>query len=143
MGFIYFVANSSSVFQTAEPRFEKTSFIVKHFSDAVQYQSFGFLDKNRDTVSKELVSVIEESGMQFCRNLIFNEKEDNSYEKSVATPHRVVVSASKPHVSFHARVLLICYCSFVLCQQPANKEIGSRVSVAINVLFHSSNFLAF
>jgi myosin V len=88
-----------------KPRFGTSSFLVKHFSDTVQYECRGFLEKNRDTVSKELVSVIQESDMDFCRHLILlDEKEDKtSSNKSVTPPGgniKVVVSASKVQVSF-------------------------------------------
>lgn len=31
------------------------SFIVKHFADSVEYQTYGFLEKNKDTVIEEQV----------------------------------------------------------------------------------------
>ncbi|CRL02752.1 CLUMA_CG015744, isoform B [Clunio marinus] len=82
-------------------RFGTGAFLVKHFSDTVQYECQGFLEKNRDTVSKELVSVVQYSGMDFCRRLmLLDEKEDKTSEKekSATVPGRgvkVVVSASK------------------------------------------------
>lgn len=86
-----------------KPRFGTSAFLVKHFSDTVQYECRGFLEKNRDTVSKELVSVIQESDMDFCRHLILlDEKEDKMKEKSATTPRggiKVVISASKLQVS--------------------------------------------
>lgn len=85
-----------------KPRFGTSAFLVKHFSDTVQYECKGFLEKNRDTVSKELVSVFQQSDMDFCRRLILlDEKEDKS-EKSPSSPTKgikVVVSASKLQVN--------------------------------------------
>lgn len=87
-----------------KPRFGTSAFLVKHFSDTVQYECRGFVEKNRDTVSKELVSVIQESDMSFCRQLILlDEKQDklDEKEKSATTPSsgiRVVISASKLQV---------------------------------------------
>lgn len=87
-----------------KPRFGTSAFLVKHFSDTVQYESFGFLEKNRDTVSKELVSVIEASDMSFCRHLMFmDEKKDRSSNKEISATlggPRVIISAAKPQVSF-------------------------------------------
>jgi myosin V len=86
-----------------KPRFGSAAFLVKHFSDTVQYEINGFLEKNRDTVSKELVSVIEDSDMSFCRHLMFmDEKEDKSSEKEKSATlggAKVVISAAKPQVS--------------------------------------------
>ncbi|KAL7048410.1 hypothetical protein ACKWTF_003346 [Chironomus riparius] len=80
-------------------RFGTSSFLVKHFSDTVQYECAGFLEKNRDTVSKELVNVIQQSDMEFCRHLIlFDEKDDKNNEKSKSATlgsARVVISAAK------------------------------------------------
>lgn len=86
-----------------KPRFGTSAFLIKHFSDTVQYESRGFLEKNRDTVSKELVSVIQESDMEFCRHLVlFDEKEDKAIDKFSTAPSglKVIVSASKLQVSF-------------------------------------------
>lgn len=88
-------------------RFGTSSFLVKHFSDTVQYECAGFLEKNRDTVSKELVNVIQQSDMDFCRHLIqLDEKDDKSNEKNKSATlgsARVVISASKVQVTikFH------------------------------------------
>lgn len=87
-----------------KPRFGTSSFLVNHFSDIVQYECRGFLEKNRDTVSKELVSVLQQSDMEFCRKLILlEEKEDQHHkEKPTTTPSggiRVVISAAKLQVT--------------------------------------------
>lgn len=94
-----------------KPRFGASAFLVKHFSDTVQYECRGFLEKNRDTVSKELVGVIQASDMGFCRHLILlDEKEDklSDKERSATTPRggiKVVVSASKLQVSSFVAML--------------------------------------
>ncbi|KAG5676919.1 hypothetical protein PVAND_006716 [Polypedilum vanderplanki] len=80
-----------------KPRFGMTAFLVKHFSDTVQYESFGFLEKNRDTVSKELVNVVQQSDVDFCRHLmLLDEKNDKTKSLQTGTSSlKVVVSASK------------------------------------------------
>lgn len=87
-----------------KPRFGTSAFIVKHFSDTVQYECLGFLEKNRDTVSKELVSVIQDSDMDFCRRLIsLDDKEDKTEDKFATAPRsgvKVLISASKTQVRF-------------------------------------------
>ncbi|XP_022816864.1 unconventional myosin-Va isoform X1 [Spodoptera litura] len=42
-----------------KPRFGNAAFIIKHFADNVEYQSGGFLEKNRDTVSEEQLECIK------------------------------------------------------------------------------------
>ena len=39
------------------PKFAKAAFIVKHFAAEVEYLAEGFLEKNKDAVSEELVCV--------------------------------------------------------------------------------------
>lgn len=85
-----------------KPRFGTSAFLVKHFSDTVQYECHGFTEKNRDTVSKELVSVLQESDMDFCRKLILLDDKDFDKEKQASTPStgvKVVISAAKLQVS--------------------------------------------
>lgn len=73
-----------------------TAFIIKHFSDNVQYQAYGFLEKNRDTVSKELVNVFKESGLELCRKLMDFDGEEGKENKQRV---KVVISASKQQVN--------------------------------------------
>ncbi|XP_034629934.1 unconventional myosin-Vb [Trachemys scripta elegans] len=51
--------SSSQHFQ--KPRMSNTSFIVVHFADKVEYQSDGFLEKNRDTVYEEQINILKAS----------------------------------------------------------------------------------
>lgn len=73
------------------------AFFVKHFSDTVEYDAFSFLEKNRDTVSKELVNVLRESEMDFLRKLMeLDDCDDGKQNKSnTSLSGRVVISASK------------------------------------------------
>lgn len=81
----------------------RVAFFVKHFSDTVQYDSFSFLEKNRDTVSKELVKVLRESDMDFLRKLMELDDFDDSKQNKTNSPlgGRVVISASKSLVSLN------------------------------------------
>lgn len=84
-----------------------TAFFVKHFSDTVEYDSLSFLEKNRDTVSKELVNVLRESEMDFLRKLMeLDDCDDGKHSKSVSSPSgRVVISASKSLVRYYQIVV--------------------------------------
>lgn len=82
-------------------KFGRSAFLVRHFSDTVQYEAFGFLEKNRDTVSKELVNVLVESEMPLCRKLMIMDDVDHTKEPAKAKSEggsKVVISAAKVQV---------------------------------------------
>uniref|UniRef100_A0A8C6S256 Myosin VC n=1 Tax=Nannospalax galili TaxID=1026970 RepID=A0A8C6S256_NANGA len=58
--------NKNSLFE--KPRMSNTSFIIQHFADKVEYQSEGFLEKNRDTVYDMLVEIMRASKFHLCAN---------------------------------------------------------------------------
>ena len=39
-------------------RFGSSAFLINHFADKVQYETTGFLDKNRDTVLDDQIEVL-------------------------------------------------------------------------------------
>ncbi|XP_027763973.1 unconventional myosin-Vb, partial [Empidonax traillii] len=63
---------SSEFFQ--KPRMSNTSFIIVHFADKVEYQSEGFLEKNRDTVYEEQISILRASKYPMVAELFHEEK---------------------------------------------------------------------
>uniref|UniRef100_A0A6Q2ZDU4 Myosin VC n=1 Tax=Esox lucius TaxID=8010 RepID=A0A6Q2ZDU4_ESOLU len=44
-----------------KPRMSNEAFIIQHFADKVEYQCWGFLEKNRDTLYEELVDTMRTS----------------------------------------------------------------------------------
>ncbi|XP_023037684.1 unconventional myosin-Va isoform X3 [Drosophila willistoni] len=81
-----------------KPRFGTTSFFIKHFSDTVEYDVNGFLEKNRDTVSKELTNVLAVSNMLLCKQVMELEEVDTlsvDAAKSSTLGGRVVISAGR------------------------------------------------
>ena len=45
----------------SKPRMSRTSFIIHHFADNVEYQMDGFLEKNRDTILEEQINLFKAS----------------------------------------------------------------------------------
>ncbi|ODM94445.1 Unconventional myosin-Vb [Orchesella cincta] len=53
-----------------KPRMSQTAFVVVHFADRVQYESQGFLEKNRDTVLQEQIMTIAASSNTWIQQLV-------------------------------------------------------------------------
>lgn len=77
----------------AKHRFGNNAFLIKHFSDTVQYEARGFVEKNRDHISKELVGVLQMSDMPFCRQIMCLETSMN--DKPEGGNDKVLIRASK------------------------------------------------
>lgn len=72
-----------------------SAFSVEHFADTVEYSCTGFFEKNRDTVSRELVNVLRESDLNICSKLMALDDESVLDDSS----GRDVRSAAKNQVA--------------------------------------------
>ncbi|XP_051498401.1 unconventional myosin-Vb-like isoform X2 [Apus apus] len=94
---------SSQHFQ--KPRMSNTSFIILHFADKVEYQSEGFLEKNRDTVYEEQINILKASKYQMVADLFQDEKDappttsmgKGTSKISVRSARPVIKAANKEH----------------------------------------------
>lgn len=50
------------------PKFNNSTFTVKHFASDVTYTVDGFLDKNKDTVNEQLLEVVSKTKVNFFSN---------------------------------------------------------------------------
>ncbi|XP_044287133.1 unconventional myosin-Vb [Varanus komodoensis] len=64
---------SSQHFQ--KPRMSNTSFIVVHFADKVEYECYGFLEKNQDTVHEDQINILKASKYPLVADLFHDEKD--------------------------------------------------------------------
>lgn len=136
-----------------KPKFGGEAFLVKHFSDTVQYEASGFVEKNRDTVSKELVNVIVESKMPFCHKLmILDELNSLKEEEEIGlTGAKVVISAAKMQVSSWGGLIDSSTCSsshqrqivFDHFQQPTQikQEPRKRVSEPLSIIWATTRWI--
>ncbi|BFZ26086.1 hypothetical protein BsWGS_29125 [Bradybaena similaris] len=62
----------------AKPRMSRKAFIIHHFAEKVEYQSDGFLEKNRDTVLEEQVNTLKASQFVLVAALFTEDIEDGS-----------------------------------------------------------------
>ncbi|RUS28033.1 P-loop containing nucleoside triphosphate hydrolase protein [Jimgerdemannia flammicorona] len=52
-----------------KPRFSQTAFTVVHYANDVQYESEGFLEKNRDTVPEEHLTLLQSTKFEFLKEV--------------------------------------------------------------------------
>ncbi|XP_053304206.1 unconventional myosin-Vb isoform X2 [Spea bombifrons] len=77
-----------------KPRMSNVSFIVVHFADQVEYQSDGFLEKNRDTVYEEQINILKASKYQLVADLFQDDKD--AVPPTPAGKSKVNVRPAKP-----------------------------------------------
>ncbi|XP_006812831.1 unconventional myosin-Vb-like, partial [Saccoglossus kowalevskii] len=58
----------------AKPRMSRSAFVIHHFADDVQYETGGFLEKNRDMVIEDHLNILRASQFEFVAAL-FREDE--------------------------------------------------------------------
>nr|XP_049698481.1 unconventional myosin-Va isoform X1 [Helicoverpa armigera]XP_049698485.1 unconventional myosin-Va isoform X2 [Helicoverpa armigera] len=84
-----------------KPRFGNAAFIIKHFADNVEYQSGGFLEKNRDTVSEEQLECIKSATSCRLIHTMFTENagELSSSSNTLPPPSKRRTTPSVPLTS--------------------------------------------
>jgi myosin I len=69
-----------------------TCFVVKHYAGDVQYESEGFIEKNKDTLFRDLMLAMSHSKLEFVQNLFPEVTSDTQSKKrppTLATQFRV------------------------------------------------------
>lgn len=103
----------------AKGRFGSSSFVINHFADKVQYESNGFLEKNRDTVIEEQINVIKASKNHLVKRLFASESQ-----KLAPPGTKVKVVAAKPAQTSH---------------KTHKKSVGSQFRDSLNLLMSTLN----
>jgi len=100
---------------TANPHFENrgSKFMIKHYAGDVLYNISGMTDKNKDTLVKDLLDLIEGSKDQFLHKL-FPEKVDHDSKKRPPTAGDKI----KVSCSLHG-IALTC---IAICEWPSDKS---------------------
>lgn len=85
------------------PKREKTKFLVNHYAGEVSYEIAGFLEKNRDSLSEDLIELGKSSQNEFIQKL-FKEDVPGQVKKTVGAQFREQVNslmntlaATSPH----------------------------------------------
>jgi myosin heavy subunit len=53
-----------------KPRFSNNAFVVAHYAHDVQYEAEGFLDKNKDTVPEEILTLLQGAQSKFLSDML-------------------------------------------------------------------------
>ncbi|XP_015519328.2 unconventional myosin-Va isoform X1 [Neodiprion lecontei] len=103
-----------------KPRFGTTAFLIHHFADRVQYETTGFLEKNRDTVIEEQIDVLKDGSNKLLKKL-FSGADD----QKLGVPNvRVKISAQKPNIN---------------TPKQNKKTVGSQFRDSLNMLMSTLN----
>uniref|UniRef100_H0YP58 Myosin VB n=1 Tax=Taeniopygia guttata TaxID=59729 RepID=H0YP58_TAEGU len=109
-----------------KPRMSNTSFIVLHFADKVEYQSEGFLEKNRDTVYEEQINILKASKVKRMVADLFQEEKDAV--PTTAVPKRaprINVRSAKP--------------AFKAANKEHRKTVGHQFRNSLQLLMETLN----
>lgn len=87
----------------------RTAFGILHYAGEVQYESPSFLDKNRDTLYEELVSLIQGSSSQFIASL---------FPQDLAVSKRTVSTQFKDELNNLMKTLSETSPHYVRCVKP-------------------------
>ena len=102
------------------------SFGVNHFAGVVVYDARGFLEKNRDTFSGDLLQLVETSSNKFLKHLFYEEMSTiNESQKKAPT----LSTQFKKSLDSLMKTLGNCSPFFVRCIKP-NDFKRPMVSVA-------------
>lgn len=103
-----------------KPRFGTSAFLIHHFADLVQYETIGFLEKNRDTVIEEQVDVLRYSENTLLKTLFTDEDSKLTVPR---TKHRVSTQKSVPSTT----------------PKQNKKTVGSQFRDSLNMLMATLN----
>ncbi|XP_044744142.1 unconventional myosin-Va isoform X3 [Coccinella septempunctata] len=80
-------------------KFGRSAFTISHFAGKVEYESNGFLEKNRDTVIEEQINVIKQSKSKLVSRLFCSDaqKQANPGTKVKIIPSKPKPGAQKSH----------------------------------------------
>ncbi|KAF2355766.1 IQ motif EF-hand binding site [Trinorchestia longiramus] len=102
----------------SKPRFSRSSFIISHFADQVTYESYGFLEKNRDHVSEDHIHTLKSSRIPFVSEL-FND--------------------APPKPTGSARVKIVPGKSSASTSKSAKQSVGSQFRNSLALLMETLN----
>ncbi len=76
----------------SKPRTAGSTFGVKHYAGLVNYDTTGFLDKNKDSLFDELAQLVKDSDVPFIAGLFGDWVENDQKRKTVSAQFKVYTS---------------------------------------------------
>ncbi|XP_051019612.1 unconventional myosin-Vb isoform X2 [Acomys russatus] len=110
-----------------KPRMSNTAFIVIHFADKVEYLSDGFLEKNRDTVYEEQISVLKASKFPIVADLFHDDKDSvpASNTAKSRSSSKINIRSSRPPMK--------------ASNKEHKKSVGYQFRTSLNLLMETLN----
>lgn len=87
-----------------KPRFSNNAFTVVHYAHDVQYEAEGFMDKNKDTVPEEHLTLLQNSEFEFLATMI---QQANTSPNGSPSPSNSLVSLLYIYLDSYAVVSLM------------------------------------
>ncbi|KAI9264410.1 P-loop containing nucleoside triphosphate hydrolase protein [Sporodiniella umbellata] len=78
-----------------KPRFSNSSFTVCHYAHEVEYDSEGFLDKNKDTVPDELLNLLQTAQSPFLVDMLQTATAAANSQEVKSSPKKVGMAVAK------------------------------------------------
>jgi len=104
----------------SKPRLSQSAFIVRHFADMVEYESAGFLDKNRDTVLEEQLNILKASNNDLLSDLFM---ENGVLAAAAASKSKTTANKSAAGSN----------------KKQNKKTVGSQFGDSLNLLMNTLN----
>ena len=85
---LYQTCKSNSRFEASHRQVASNLFGIKHFAGSVEYDSAGFMEKNKDEVPREIIDFLESSSKPFLKTLAKYQKKKSDVSSSISASTR-------------------------------------------------------
>uniref|UniRef100_A0A3B4VH14 Unconventional myosin-VIIa-like n=1 Tax=Seriola dumerili TaxID=41447 RepID=A0A3B4VH14_SERDU len=100
----------------------ETQFGIKHFAGVVYYDSKGFLEKNRDSLSSDLIQLVETSTNKLLKQVFHKELQSGTIKSSQASDSKKHVATLtgqfRQSLDSLMKTLTVCQPYFIRCIKP-------------------------
>lgn len=118
-------------------------FVIRHFAGDVTYNSNNFLEKNRDTISENLVNLLSTSSLAILQSELVQNNSDTSLN-STANKKKSLTSKFKNDLDSLMIILRKTEPHFIRCIKPNNDQVPNQFNsvMILNQLKYSGLFEA-